>query len=105
MGENKISKYKTYKNTVMPHGRHIYAKVSDMTKATMCEYPQSDHAFPQWNCVLRCCETCLCVNLTDQETDYQYYNTSPSIRFHVYHLILSCTTHRRLPINDRKIFA
>ena len=26
--------YDTYKNTVMPHERHIYAKVSDMEKAT-----------------------------------------------------------------------
>ena len=27
--------YETYKNTVMPHGRHIYAKASDIAKATM----------------------------------------------------------------------
>ena len=30
----------------MPHGGHIYAKVSDMAQATMCTYPQSDHALP-----------------------------------------------------------
>ena len=30
----------------MPHGRHIYAKASDMTKATMCTYPQYDHTLP-----------------------------------------------------------
>ena len=32
--ENRI--YETYKNTVMPHGRHIYAKAYEMAKATMC---------------------------------------------------------------------
>ena len=36
--------YEAYKNTVMQHGRHIYAKASDMAKATMCKYPQSVHA-------------------------------------------------------------
>ena len=40
-----------YKNTVMPHGRHIYAKASYMEKAKMCEYPQSDHALPHCKCV------------------------------------------------------
>ena len=45
-GEKANSIYETYKNTVMPHGSHIYAKVFDMEKATMCEYPQSDHALP-----------------------------------------------------------
>ena len=27
--------YETYKNTVMPHGRHIYSKASDMANETM----------------------------------------------------------------------
>ena len=31
--------YETYKNTVIPHGRHIYTKSSDMVNATMCTYP------------------------------------------------------------------
>ena len=38
--------YETYKNTLMPHGRHIYAKASDMENDTMCKYPQSDNALP-----------------------------------------------------------
>ena len=33
------SLFETYKNYVMMHGRHIYAAVSDMFMATMCEYP------------------------------------------------------------------
>ena len=38
--------YKTYKNIVMPHVRHMYAKAYDMSKATMCTHPQSDHSLP-----------------------------------------------------------
>ena len=34
-GEKSHHIYETYENTVMPHGRHIYAKASDMEKATM----------------------------------------------------------------------
>ena len=86
----------------MPHRRHIYAKVSDMAKATKCEYPQSDHALPNWKFVLRCCSKYICVNLPDQETDYQYSNTRTSIQFHIHHLIARCTTHGRLPLNDKK---
>ena len=50
--KNQIRKYETYKNTVMPHGNHIYAKAYDMAKSTMCEYSQSDHALPHWKCAL-----------------------------------------------------
>ena len=50
----------------MPHGRHIYAKAFDMAKATICEYPQSYHALPNFKCVFGCCDKCLCVNLPDQ---------------------------------------
>ena len=34
-GEKAHHINKTYKNTVIPHGQHIYAKVSDMVKSTM----------------------------------------------------------------------
>ena len=57
---------------MIPHERHIYAKVSDMEKAKMCAYPQSDHALPHRKCVLRCCEKCTCINLPDQEIYNQY---------------------------------
>ena len=43
-GEKANRVYETYKNTVMPHGRHIYSKSYYMAKATMCAYPNSDHA-------------------------------------------------------------
>ena len=56
----------------MPYGRHIYVKAYDMAKATMCAYTQSDHTLPQWKCVLRCCDDCQCINITDQEIDNKY---------------------------------
>ena len=34
-GEKSHDVYETYKNTVMPQGRHIYAKSSDMIQDTM----------------------------------------------------------------------
>ena len=52
---------------MMPHGRHIYAKVSDMENATMCAYPHSDHAIPHWKCVLCCCTDFPCFNLPDHQ--------------------------------------
>ena len=42
-GEKPHQIYETYKNTVMPYGRHIYAKAYDMENDTMCKYPQSVH--------------------------------------------------------------
>ena len=65
-GEKSYHIYETYENTVMPHGRHIYAKSYDMANATLCTYPQSDHALPHWKCVLRCCAKCPCINIFDQ---------------------------------------
>ena len=87
----------------MPHGHHIYAKASDMEKVTICAYPQSYHALPHWKCVLGCCSKCPSIHIPDQETDDQYYDTSPSISFHIYHLIARCATHGRIPSNDKKI--
>ena len=61
--------YETYKNTLMPHWLHIYPKSSDIPNATMCTYPQSDHALPQWKCVLRWFAYFPYINLPDQETN------------------------------------
>ena len=55
----------------MPHGSHMYAKASDMAKATIYTYPQSDYTLPYWKCVLRCYAECPCINLPDQETEQQ----------------------------------
>ena len=68
----------------------------------MCKYPKSDHALPHWKCVLRCCEFFSCINIHDQETDNQYLETTPSIGFHIYHIIGRCTAHSRIPLKDKK---
>ena len=77
----------------MPHLFHIYTKACDMAKTTMCAYTQSDHALTRWKGILRCFAKCPCVNLPDQETGYQYSDTRPSIRFHIYNIISCCTTY------------
>ena len=86
----------------MPHEHHIDAKAYDMAKSTMCAYSQSDHALPHWKFVLRCCDKYRSINLPDQETDDQYPYTSPSICFHIYHLIVHCTKHGIPPLTDKK---
>ena len=88
----------------MPHGRHIKAKAYEIAKAAMCAYSQSDHVLPHWKFVLRCCSKFPSINLPDQETDYQYPDTSPSISFHVYHIIAHCTKHVRPSLTDKKYF-
>ena len=103
LGENKICIYEAYKNTVMPHGIHIYAKAYDIEKATIWEYSHSDHVLPHYKCLFQCCAKCPSINIPDQEIYDQYTNTSPYIRFHIYHLISLCTTHGRLPLTYKKI--
>ena len=70
----------------------------------MCSYPHSDHALPHWKCVMQCCVKCPSFNLPDQETDDQYSDTSPAIRFHIYNLIASFSTRGGLPLTDRTNF-
>ena len=45
-GEKLNFIYETYINKVMPHGRHIYAKLSYIEMAKIWAYPQSYHALP-----------------------------------------------------------
>ena len=80
-GEKAHHTYETCKHKVMPHGRHMYAKVSDMVKATMCTYPQSDHALPHWKCLLHCCYKCSYINLPDQETNKNMKKQYPQLGF------------------------
>ena len=68
-GDKSHHIYETYKNIVMPHGSHIYAKASDTTNATMCTYPQYDNTLPHYKCVLRCYSESQCIILPDQETN------------------------------------
>ena len=70
----------------------------------MCAYSQSDHASTHWKCVLGCCEKFPSINIPDQEIDDNNPNSSPSISFHIYHLIARCTKHGRLLLTDKKSF-
>ena len=65
----------------MPHGRHIYAKVSDMEKYTMCTYTQFDRALPHWECVLWYFSDCPCINIPNQETDKNMRKHHPQLGF------------------------
>ena len=87
----------------MPHERHIYSKEYDMAKATMCAYTKYDHALPHWKCVLQFCANFPYINLPYQETDNQYSVTTPSIRFHIYHIIERCTAHGRIILKYNKV--
>ena len=87
----------------MPHGHHIYTKVSSMTQVTMCAYPQSDHALSHWKYVLRCYADCICINIPDQETYNNNSDTTTSIRFQIYHIIARCTARGIITLKDRKI--
>ena len=61
----------------MTHGRHIYSNSSDMAKATMCTYPQSDLTLPKRKFVLWYCAKFPYINIPDQETDNQSSETTP----------------------------
>ena len=87
----------------MPHGRHIYDKAYDMEKYTMCTYTQFNHASPHCKRVLRCFDECPCINIPDQETDNQYSEIAPSIRFQIYHIIGRCTAHGRIPLKEKNV--
>ena len=86
----------------MTNGCRIYDKASDMEKAKICAYPQSDQALPHWKAVLRCGADCLCINLPDQERYNKYSDTTPSIRFHIYNIITCCTSYGRFSLETRK---
>ena len=69
----------------------------------MCAYPQYAHALTHCKRVLICCANCPFINIPDQETYNQYSDTTPSIWFHIYHIIESCTAHGIIPLKDNKI--
>ena len=54
-------------------------------------------------CVLRCCNDCPCINIPDQEIANKHDENTPTIRFHIYHIIGRCTTHGRLSLKDKTI--
>ena len=44
-----------------------------------------------------------CINIPDQEITKKHEEKTPSIRFHIYHIIGRCTAHGRIPLKDKKI--
>ena len=101
-GENSNRLFETYKKYVMPHGRHIYPKISDMAMAKMCAYSTSQHSFPCWKCVLSCCSNLPRIDIPYQESDRHNSNVSPSIYFHIYNLIEKFTVYGRRPQYEKK---
>ena len=41
--------------------------------------------------------------IPDQDADNQYSDTTPSIQFHIHHIIASSTAHGRILFKDNKI--
>ena len=103
-GEKSNCLFGTYKNSVMPHWRHIYATAYAMVMDTMCAYPPSQHTLPQWKCVLHYCSTFPRIDLPDQWSGKYYSNAYPSVGFNIYHLISRFTLHGRRPLNEIKCF-
>ena len=52
--------------------------------------------------VLQCCDECPCINIPEQEKNKKHEETTPSIRFHIYHIIGRYTTHGRIMLKDKK---
>ena len=69
----------------------------------MCAYPQYEHSLTHWKCVLLCCYDCPCINITDQEITKKHDETTPTIRFHIYHIIERCAIHGRISLKDKTI--
>ena len=73
-----------------------------MEKAKICAKSHSNHVLPHWKCVLRCCAQCPNNNIPDHETDDNHPKPSPSIIFHIYHMIARCKKHGRITLSNKK---
>ena len=60
--------FEAYKNTVLPHGKHMFQTASDMEMENICAYPSLKYALPHWKCVLRCCVKFPRIDLTNPES-------------------------------------
>ena len=68
--------------------------------ATICSYPLSQNKFTHWKCALRCWANFPRIDLPIQEVDRHNSNASPTICFHVYHLIPRCKVHGLRSLDD-----
>ena len=58
--------FETEKNSLMPHGCHIYKTASHTAMVKMCAYPPYQYTFTQWKPVLRCFGHCPCSYIPGQ---------------------------------------
>ena len=78
----------------------MFQTAYDMEMETMCTYPSSNYASPNWKCVLHCCVQCPRIGLLIPESDQQNSNVCLDIIFHVYQHIAYCTVHVRNLFNE-----
>ena len=62
------SLFEPYKNSFMPHGKHMFQTASRMAMSTMRAYPSSYYSLPHWICVLNCCVKCPRIHLPSPES-------------------------------------
>ena len=53
-------------------------------------------------CIAILCD-CPCINIPEQETTKKHDENTPSIRFHIYHIIGRCTTHGRISLEYKNM--
>ena len=92
--------FETYKNSLRPHGCNIHnsATYMSMAKHYTCTY--THHGLPHWKYVLRSCDKLPNIVIPSQDENKYITNTWPTIIFHVYRNISSCTVHGRHPYKD-----
>ena len=61
--------FETYKNSIMPHVKHMFQTASDMYMEKMCAYPSSNYVLPHFKCVLHCFVQFPWVDLPSPESD------------------------------------
>ena len=79
--------FETYKNNMMPHGRHIHQTEFDMAMATMCTYPLTQHALQHWKYMFHLCLRCTHIAILSKESDNDHLKTCPTIRLYIYIMV------------------
>ena len=95
--------FDAYKKSVMTHGHHSCQKAYSMAMDTICAYPPSQHEFPHWKYVLRCCDNFPRIDITIQESDKHHSNKCIMIHSHVYHLTSWCSVLGIFPLSEKEI--
>lgn len=94
----KEERLKTYKQHVLPNNNTpLHKKTRDAIKEVMCPIVDSfEHN--HWKCVTGKCTNCPKYNIPlDEEANTEADN----IRFHVYHLVTSCSKHGLLHLRTK----